>query len=438
MNVDSATDDAQIAYQFQIVRDDLPFTMDGSEDIGFLFDLIREADGSWKVTAVKSKPASAHASGGDQDLIPQAVKQPAISPSDAVAAGGSVVLLGTLDLPDLQTDQIASAEYGLEWNNNIGNLVYHNDGNDSVFVYNLSKSKGELNLAAILPDQGAPQGIEIPSELTPGIDSVNVSMTVVVYQASPIGSPVPLALVSYNWNVPMESFTSGEKCHNAPLDDVNHNGIWRIYLADGPLSAYPLLLDMSIVKDKIVSASMEWYQDNVGQGKAPEFLSPPLTGTLTGNTIDLVYQLDCQGGPGPTVLDWTADINGLALQSGTFTLVICGGAPQSSDFTGEKISNRCAYIPGPEDITGDWTLTTLSKGTETWSLVIDPNLPNQNFYNITGRGIDYYGVIADNRMFAYEKADVTKLIYFVFNDSETGVLTFVDTGETGDVSRSDD
>ena len=427
----AATAESALTGHGQIADDHMAAPLTGTMAVGSGFTLAKE-DGEWKVTAIASRPSHSEFSVGDATTLPTLSDDFAITPTDSTAAGGSFQIAGTLTLPALTPTQHGAAEFALDWDPDAGNVVFHGAGGESALEYDLGDTKGPIDLAAALPADGRPAGIAIPSDLVPGADSVGASFVAWVVDRAGADYQV-IGGVMRSFGVPMESFTSGAACDNAPA--AGPTGIWRLDLDGGPYAA-PQFLDLTLAGTETLS-SVGWFQ--VNELDVPEFPAAPLTGTADAGGFALAFAFDdpnCPGGTATTTMTWTGTFDALAIAGGDLNVSRCDGA-QVHDFafTGAKVTDRCDYV-ADDGADGQWLVQVSGVPDQTWVLTHDPDQTTRTNYALTGGGVDYRGVLHDNRLYAADFADPTKVVAFVFNDQDTG--TFYRLGaeeEVGTFSR---
>ena len=414
----AATAESTVTGHGQIVDDQMAGPLTGTLAFGSGFTLAKE-DGEWKVTAIASRPSHNEFSLGDAGSAPTLSEDFAITPGDSIAAGGTVQVVGTLTLPAMTPTQHAAAEFALDWNPDAVNVVYHGSGGESVLHYDLGDTKGDVDLAATLPADGRPAGISIPADLVPGTDSVGISFAAWIIDQSGADYQV-IAGLTRAFGVPMQPFTSSAGCDNAPA--AGPTGIWRLNFDAGGFFTFPQFLDLTLAGTEVLS-SVAWFQINEPGG--PDFPAVPLTGTADANGFNLSFSHADSNCPNPssmTVFTWSGTFDALTITGGNLNLSQCDGA-QTHDFayTGAKVTDRCDYIVD-NGADGQWVVQVEGLPDQTWILTNDPDETTRTNTALSGGGVDYRGVLHDNRLYAADLADPTKVVVFVFNDSDTGTF----------------
>lgn len=431
-----ATDNADVQVDISLpwMEEDIGFEMAGKANLSWTFELQKESDGKWRVIAVKTRFSSMSVSGaeeGFEDSLPN-ISNLAISPTDSVAPKGSVSISGQASL-DVDS-YFYWGWFSLNWYDFIPNLANPNTEEDSIYYYDFTATKGNFDLSATLPDDGVPEGINIPKTLNLGDDAVQASLVIIALDKAPWEGGQIISGLFNMWFIPLESFKNKdlEACDNEPLDEENHSGIWLAHMTDAPMNQ---LLDFSIQEDFAIA--------RVGFVDHDEF--PPqirlfaVSGEMSSADeaiLSASFEQGCPPGD-PRVIGYRLNFSGIA-GSGTITVSGCGGGELALDFELQKLSNRCKYIIDYSDILGaGWTFVHPDYGN--WTMQITEAVDGcyivtlndtLNLYTCFGLNIGWgYGPVVKNGV------DYG----FAFNDLQSGVAVISDynTGsyKLGEFSR---
>ncbi len=424
---EQATDEVKVGVDVRApwMEEDFGFVPQGQADIGWTFELVKEDDGEWRITAIKSEATSFVMSGaqeGFEDALPVESKL-SVSPSDEVAPGGSVSIQGSVDLKT--DDYFYFGWFALEWYDFIPNLFNPSDDPDSIYYYDFSTDKGTFDLSATLPDDGTPEGLEIPGVLNLGDDALRAELAIGALDGDDIA-----AMLLHMWIIPVRPFENEdlESCDDEPLDGEDHSGIWLLRIPDGNVND---LLDLTIEGDSAVA--LLGFVDHDNDPPSPAFL--PLTGEMTdGDTAALSFERT-EGCPpnDPQQIEFTLHFTGTS-GNGEFSVSGCGQPAGSADVLLEKLSNRCTYITDYDDILGDdWVFVNFEEPGEQWTMVID-EAPGFNCYSVLlndvlplrmCRALNIaWGVIAPSKNGSIDFG-------FAFHNTDSGVAVISDYN-TGD------
>lgn len=425
---DRAEVKTDLANQIKLELTDAEITLFGQSESVLISTLKREDD-DWRLTAIASGPGTGAFDYGEKEFLPSLSADFAVAPTDTITAGGEIELSGTLTLPDLADDDQASAEFALDWNRHTQNLFRHDSESEVLYSFDVEEAKGTIDLAAVLPTDGRPAGLNIPSDLPPGADTIGASFSSIVFRVEDNEFIILGAALRF-WNIPLNSFTNNWSCQNKP--QAGPQGIWRLDFTEIAWISYPLLLDLTVVGDEAF-ASMLWALDSEIQGDPPNLMAIPLEGDLDADGFDLSFSFaddECEP-PAQSTLSWSGAFDGTGITEGDFRMSRCGvPATEGLAFDGGKVTDRCDYIPSAEDAQGEWTLTPEGESGQTWTLTYDENGQETN-YQLSGDGKSFTGLFYDNRLYAVNNDDPADVIGLIFDDDRTGFFFRLNPEETG-------
>jgi hypothetical protein len=399
----------------EIALPDFPDVLTGTMSMAPRFTFARE-EGTWRVLAIASGPSASAFAYGPAESQPVLSEDFAITPAGQIAPGGSVSIAGTLTIDSLTETQVAMAEFALDWNPDAVNMVFHDADGDSLVRYDLGDAKGVTDLAATLPADGRPAGIAVPGDFVPGTDSVTANFAAWIGEVTEDGFE-PVGGLIRAQGMPVSPFTSDAGCDPAPSAGVT--GIWRLDL-EGDAPELPHFLDLTIVGTETLASAI-WAQPG---GDGPPFPAPPLAGTLDETGFDLSFtHLDeiCEP-PATTTLTWTGTFSGTAIEDGSLEINRCEGAGITGiAFTGTKVTDRCDYLRD-DGAEGDWIVSVDGEPDATWTLTFAPNEPVRTNYALVADGVDFIGLLHDNRLYAATTGGPGDVVAFLFDDGDGGTF----------------
>jgi len=339
-----------------LAHDDQDFDMLVSATLNGVSNFVLDDDGEWRTVGGQAVFNTYVISGGDAAY---AVDVSGMSiDAEALAAGGSVTVSGSLALPELAAGQSLYASVGMYWQDERYNAEEWTSDSESYYQIDVTDDAGgTVDFTVTLPDDGNPAGMAVPAALPLGADAVDVQFYLVTIDDD---TGHALRADGISFNLPLEPLSNADPCAEALLDGLD--GIWTVQLVNEGLGIWLFeILDLRVVDGNVYGSALY-----AAQSETPgEYVAAaiPLEGELVGNALTMEFVAE------GITLTYEATISGTQMIDGTATFDMDPGG-FATDFTGEKIDNRCVGL-GLNELDGETLSLAVGGATTDWLLTTD-------------------------------------------------------------------
>ncbi|MDP8225314.1 MAG: hypothetical protein P9L99_18275 [Candidatus Lernaella stagnicola] len=305
------------------------FDLHGDAENHGISHFVLESDGQWRVIGGEAVFSSWYSRGGDPDLAVGGMDTIAVSPQEA-GPGESVRFTGTLTLPEVTGDQTLRLQANLNWQDERANAQVWWWSEECVLEEDLTEFAGQsYELDVVLPADGEPDGLSIPTTLPLGKDAIEATVTLAVTDETDA-----YRYDAYSVSLPFQPLDNGDPCQEGPTAGLD--GLWKAEAStetEGKATVwFYQAIDFALVGDQVYGTLVYSVFDTVTEAWLP--IGIEITGVLDGDWLHAGYETEGFS------YEIDARFDGMQLVDGTLTIT-----DESNtvffDFTAEKMHNRC-------------------------------------------------------------------------------------------------